>query len=158
MSGLPPDVVASLTLLAIPEMGVPPFSCRGATQSLEPIGASMVLARTVNGNAVNLAPPQFQLYRSRISCEDQDPPNSDGFWPGSIVTVYCITELGSTTAGPTRPLVPGSLRTDGQGNSFYRPILSMMITRPIHVEKDEWGATARWQMELEEVGGLGVAG
>lgn len=156
MSGYPPNVIASLTLLAIPEMGIPPFSCRGATQSLDPIREAAVLARTVNGLLVNLAPPQFQLYRSRISCEDQDPPNSDGFWPGSQITVYCLAELGFVNGAATRPMVPGSLRTDGQGNSFYRPILSMTITRPIHVEKDEWSAAVRWQIELEEVGPTGA--
>jgi hypothetical protein len=154
MSGLPPAAPPPLTLLMIPEMGVPPYSARGITQSIEPIAASASLERTVNGRLVNLAPPQFQLYRSKISCEDQDPPNSDGFWPGSVVTVYCVTELGVPPGGAaaTRPMVPGSQRTDGQGNNFYRPILSMMITKPIQVEREEWAASARWQMELEEVG------
>lgn len=154
MSGLPPLALPPLTLLLIPEMGIPPYSARGITQSLTPIAASALVERTVNGRLVNLAPPQFLLYGSTISCDDIDPPNSDGFWPGMIVTVYCVTELGVPPGGAsaTRPMVPNSTRTDGQGNTFYRPILSMMIVKPIHVERDEWSATVRWQMDLEEVG------
>lgn len=154
MSGIPPAALPPLTLLVIPEMGIPPYSARGVTQSLEPIAAAAVTERTVNGRLVNLAPPQMLLYKSTISCEDIDPPNSDGFWPGSVVTVQCVTELGVPPGGAvaTRPMVPNSTRTDGQGNTFYRPILTMMIVKPISVEHDEWGATVRWQIELEEVG------
>jgi hypothetical protein len=142
------------SLLLIPQMGINPYSARGISQSLVPIAGSAVTARTVNGRIINIAPPQFQLYRSTISCEDTDPPASDGFWPGSILTVWCMAELSYPQGGAqaTRPLVPGSLRFDDVNDMFYRPILQMMVTKPISVEKDEWTASVRWQMELEEVG------
>jgi hypothetical protein len=147
--GAPP-----FTLLLIPETGIATYSARGVTQSLEPIEASAVLERTVNGRLVNLSPPQFQLYRSVISCEDVDPPSSDGFFPGAVVTVYCACELGVPFGGfPTRPVVPQSQRTDpATGILFYRPVLTMVISKPISVELSEWTADVRWQMELEELG------
>lgn len=147
---MPPGATPALTLLAIAETGIPPYSARGVTQTLEPIRPAAIFQRTVNGVLVSLSPPQMQKYRSTISCDDQDPPNLDGFWPGDLVTVSCVAELGMFASGANRPVVDGSIRSDGQGNSFYRPILTMLITG-FRIERDEWGAAVRWQMDLEEL-------
>jgi hypothetical protein len=144
MSGLPP-----LTVLNIPELGIPPYSGRGITQTLEPIQAAQVLQRSVNARLINLTPVAFQLYKSTITCDDQDPPNLDGVWPGFPCTVYCIVEIGQAAASFQRPAVPGSTRTDDAGNTFYRPILYMTFMK-FTIDRDEWGAACRWQLELEE--------
>ena len=55
------------TLLVISGNGVPTFASRGATQTLDPIAASSVLRRTVNGGLIDLSPPQMRKYKSTIS-------------------------------------------------------------------------------------------
>ncbi len=139
------------TILALTGMGITPYSARGLTQSLEPIEAIKTARRTINGALKDLSQPQFQKYKSTINGTDQDPPAVDGIWPGMVLTVDCIAELAAPTnsAGPIRPIVPGSQR-DADGFTFYRPRLSMMIVG-FTVTKDEWGATVSWQLQLEEV-------
>jgi hypothetical protein len=140
------------TVLVISPIGLPPYSCRGITDTIEPIAASAQIQRTVNGGLVNLSPAQFQKYRLTLSCSDVDPPAFDGVWPGAILTVDCISELAYLTSGgsPSRPTVDGSERTEGEF-SWYRPRLIVMMTTPWQIQTDEWGATVGWNAEAEEV-------
>ena len=137
-----------LTLYGI---GVPPWSARGASQTLEPIQASQQLRRTVNGELIDISRPEFRKYRSRISCADQQPPAVDGVWPGQVVTVGCISELSYLTAGgaPSRMPVAGSSRTEG-AYTFYRPSLTMRVVS-FSQDTDEYAAEVSWSLELEEV-------
>lgn len=162
------------TLLSIEAVGFPPYSVRGLSQTLEPIGASVQLRRTINGNLRDVSDPLMRKYSSSISGDDQEPPAFDGVWPGLTVTVHCIQELVATeeaaelptdfegvTETPTepvelptsanlgRPHVPGSIRRRG-GFIFYRPILEMLI-RDFDLDRDEWGAVQRWRLQLEEI-------
>lgn len=145
------------TLLVFSSMGIPLYSCRGATQTLKPISQSANLVRDIAGELVDLSFQPFQLYQSTISCTDQRSPAVDQFWPGAIVTVDCVCELagqGSTgggTNGYGRTPVEGSERTEGEF-TFYRPRLTMMIT-DYNIETPEWDGEVTWQMSLEEVGG-----
>ena len=139
------------TLLVLTGMGIPPYSARGATQVLVPISASANIRRTVNGALINLSPSQFTKYSSTISCEDVNPPANDGMFPGALITVDCVAELARLTAGsPERPVVEGSEREVGPW-TLYRPRLTMMLTAPLEVATDEWGATVSWSAEFEEV-------
>jgi hypothetical protein len=138
------------TLLVLSGIGVPDYSARGLTQTLEPIEASSSLRRTVNGALKDLSYAQFRKYKSTVSCQDQEPPAIDGVWPGHVVTVDCVTELSYPSGGsPARPVVLGSARTEG-AFVFYRPALQMRVTG-FSVSRDEYGAAVQWQMELEEV-------
>lgn len=139
------------TLLVLSTFGVPPYSARGLTQTLEPIEASVVMRRTVNGALLDLSASQFRKYRSTIACDDQQPPAVDGVWPGRLVTVDCAAELSFLTSGgsPGRPVVTGSSRVEGVF-TFYRPQLSMRVTA-FSVNRDEYNAAVNWQMTLEEV-------
>jgi len=139
------------TLLTLAGVGVPPYSARGLTQTLEPIEASVQLRRTVNGALVDLSDALFRKYRSTIACQDQEPPAVDGVWPGQIVTVECVAELCFVTAGgsPARLTVENSERNDG-AFIFYRPILTMRVTG-FSVTRDEYGSAVSWQLQLEEV-------
>jgi hypothetical protein len=138
------------TLLVLTGIGVPDYSARGLTQTLEPIEAAISLRRTVNGGLKDLSFAQFRKYKSSISCRDQEPPAVDGVWPGRVVTVDCIAELSYPTGGsPARPVVSGSTRTQG-GFVFYRPQLQMLVTG-FSTNRDEYGADVQWQMDLEEV-------
>lgn len=140
----------SNTLLLLSGIGVPDYSARGLTQTLEPIEASANLRRTINGALKDLSFAQFRKYKSTISCQDQEPPAVDGVWPGRVVTVDCVAELSYPTGGaPARTIVAGSSRTDG-AFIFYRPQLQMLVTR-FSVNRDEYGASVQWQMDLEEV-------
>jgi len=138
------------TVLRLSGMGIPPFSIRGASQSLEPISAAADLVRSVNGELLDLSQAQFQKYQSTISCNDQQPPSIDGNWPGKTVVVDCIAELpmplGHTAA---KPVVAGSERTDGDW-TFYRPQLTMRIMSYTQT-RDEYGDVVSWQMVLEEI-------
>ena len=138
-------------VLTLSGIGVPPYSARGASQTLEPIEAARQLRRTVNGALIDLSRPEFRKYRSTISCADQQPPAIDGVWPGRVVTVDCISELSYRTSGgtPGRTVVPGSSRTEGD-YTFYRPQLTMRVVS-FSQDTDEYGATVSWSLELEEV-------
>lgn len=140
------------TVLELTGMGIAPYSTRGATQTLEPIGAASAgIYRDVNGGLHNVGSGSFQKYRSTIQCQDQRPAILDGVWPGKAVTVKCIQELSYVTAGgsPARTVVSGSSRTEGD-LTYYRPQLSMMVTG-FSVQTDEYGADVSWRLDLEEV-------
>lgn len=146
-----PTLPASGTLLVISGPGIPDFAARGLTQSLDPIDASAVTARTVNGTLIDLSPAQMRKYTSTISCTDVDGPALDGIWPGMPLTVDCVAELGYATTGgtPQRPVVTGSERVVG-GYTYYRPRLEMLVTK-YSVSVDEYGAAVAWSLELAEI-------
>ena len=138
------------TLLVLAGIGLPPYAARGLHQTLEPAAAGVNMRRTVNGGLVNLAPPQFAKYKSRVTGNDQQPPAIDGIFPGLPVTVDCIAELAFTaSAAAERPMVPGSDHVEG-AFTFYRPQLEMLITG-FSVDTDEWGAQISWTLDLEEI-------
>ena len=142
--------MADETLLTLSGIGVPPYSARGLTQSLEPIDGAVQLRRTVNGALADLSYEPFRKYKSTISGQDQEPPAVDGVWPGQLVEVGCIAELCFLTSagGPARTAVAGSERVEGDF-SFYRPVLTMRVAG-FSVSRDEYGAAVSWQMQLEE--------
>jgi len=142
--------IAALTLLELSGIGVSPYSARGLSQTLDPIAAASQLRRTVNGNLKDLSAPQFRKYVSAISCNDQNAPALDGVWPGLELTVDCVATLSFKTGGtPQRPVVPGSLRTEGEF-TIYRPRLLMKVVS-YSEQEDEWGAVISWTLNLEEV-------
>ena len=61
-------------VLTLSGIGVPPYSARGASQTLEPIASSQQLRRTINGELIDISRAEFRKYRSTISCVDQQPP------------------------------------------------------------------------------------
>lgn len=139
------------TLLRLSGAEVPPFSARGLTQTLEPISQAIKLERAVNGELLDLSIPSMRLYRSRISCNDLNPPAIDGLWPGMTVTVECIAELCFPTATPSlqqRTAVAGSTRTEGDF-TFYRPVLTM-VCMGFNTSTDEYGAAVSWSYDFEE--------
>lgn len=138
------------TMLVLAGIGVPPYSARGLTQTLDPIEAAGSQRRTVNGTLVDLSLSQFRKYRSTIRGRDQQAPALDGVWPGQSVTVSCTAELCCLAAvAPAKPVVSGSQRTEGSF-IFYRPQLVMQVVG-FTTERDEYGATTSWTLELEEV-------
>jgi len=146
---LVPNAYTQLRLIGV---GVPPYSARGLSQSLEPIDQASQMKRTVNGSLDDISFPLFQKYKSTISGTDQRPPNFDGRWPGRVVTVDCIAELSYTPDEgdtPQRVVVPGSSRIEG-AHVTYRPRLTMRIIN-FNMNKDEYGAQIDWSLDLEEV-------
>jgi hypothetical protein len=138
------------TLLVLSGVGVPRYSARGLSQTLEPIDASSQIHRTIDGGMRDLSLPQFRKYRSTLTARDQRPPSVDGKWPGQVVTVDCVQELSCLAAGvPARTVVPGSDHVE-EGFKFYRPRLVMMVIK-FSMGLDEWGADQSWSMDLEEV-------
>ena len=147
----PSERMTGTTLLVISGPGMPPYAARGLTQTLDPIDASAVVGRTVNGALIDLSPPQMRKYKSEISCTDWEAPALDGVWPGMLLTVDCVPELGYLTAGgsPARTVVPGSSRVDGAW-TYYRPRLDMLVVN-YTVSRDEYGHAIDWSLSLEEV-------
>ncbi len=139
------------TLLVISGPGIADYSARGLTQTLDPIDAASVLARTVNGTLIDLSPQRMRKYKSTISCSDMNTPALDGIWPGMQLTVDCVSELGYATATgtPGRTVVPDSPRVVGNW-TFYRPRLEMRVMS-YTVSQDEYGAAVSWQLDLEEI-------
>lgn len=146
------QLAAGNTLLTITTPGVPPYSARGLSQSLEPIDETSQLRRTINGDLKDLSVTQFRKYKSTISGDDQDPPAMAGMWPGRLLAVECISELCYMTANGSgleeRTVVDGSRRVDGDF-TFYRPALNMRLVN-YKVDTDEWGRAVSWSMDLEE--------
>lgn len=142
------------TDLQLFSMGVPFYSARGLTQTLTPIasvaGNRQNLRRTIGGQLVNITPPQFLKYSTKISGKDQRPPSLDGIWPGSPITVFCISYLAYPQGGTAqRTEVSGSSFLEN-GFVFYRPALTCLIIN-FSDEQGEWTGDDTWQLELEEV-------
>lgn len=140
------------TLLTLSAIDIPPYSARGLRQTLELLDQSSNIMRTWNGGLRDLTLSQFRKYKSQISCDDQQPPASDGLWQGRILTVGCAAELSYKTGlvgAPFRTPVAGSSRVEGDF-TFYRPSLSMMVMS-CSLDWAEWEAGESWSMDLEEV-------
>ena len=145
--GAPPN---SQTMLSISVMGVPLYSARGLSQTLEPIDASKNLRRSINGILTDIAHEQFRKYKSKISCTDMRTPAIDGIWPGLTIVVDCVAYLSYPVGGSAhRDVVSGSLFTE-DNFVFYRPRLTMMVTA-YTAQVDEWAATVPWELDLEEL-------
>ncbi len=139
------------TDLIISPDGPPSFSARGVEQTFEPIAVAAPV-RTVNGNLVNLAPPQFQKFRSTLTCTDVDPPAFSELWVGSIVSVACIEEVGYLTITGNAPFGRTVVRTRIGGDfTFVRLDLLMMVMEPWRQTRNEAAGTTSWQLVLEEV-------
>lgn len=145
------DEYDATTVLAISSIGVPPYSARGLTQTVEPIEAAKNNWRTVNGEYIDVSGPQFRKYKSTVSCNDQVPPAFASLWPGRLLTVDCAFHLSYKTDGgsPERPVVSGSSRVEGDF-TIYRPQLQMRCVS-FSQSEDEYGAAIGWSIELEEV-------
>jgi hypothetical protein len=139
------------TLLVISGPGLPTYSSRALSQTLDPIDAAGALVRTVNGGLIDFSASQMRKYRSTITCTDQDAPALDGIWPGMSLVVDCVPELGYLTAGgsPQRTVVPGSSRVASNW-TWYRPRLYMLVVN-YTANTDEWGAAVAWSLDLEEI-------
>ena len=140
----------SLLVISAPS-GLPIYSARGLSQSLEPIEQSNQQGRTVNGALVDLSLAQFRKYKSSITCNDMRSPVIGGVWPGQTVTVECVAELNFYTSGGSaeRNVVSGSSRTEGP-LTYYRPQLVMRVTG-FTVQHDEYRAAVSWTLQLEEL-------
>ena len=149
-SWYPPPPLDGNTWLVLSSMGVPLYSARGLSQTLEPIDGSKSMRRSINGILTDVSHDQFRKYKSKISCTDQRSPAFDGIWPGMTVVVDCIAYLSyPTTGSPQRTVVAGSSFTEGSF-IFYRPQLTMMVTAN-SAQTDEWDANVPWELELEEI-------
>lgn len=144
------------TDLRLDPIGVPPYSARNINQTLEPIDGAAQLARTVNGELIDLSDGEtFRKYKSTISCTDQQMPALSGVWPGMTLTVDCIVELSYLTGSgaPEREIAgttsDPATRTEGSF-TFYRPRLTMMVVG-YSTNFTEWDADIAWRLDLEEV-------
>jgi hypothetical protein len=146
----PGPPIGSQSVLQISVMGVPLYSARGLSQTLEPIAASKNQRRSINGILTNVAHSQFCKYISKITCTDARTPAVDGIWPGLTVVVDCAAFLSYPAGGlPHRTVIAGSAFTEGSF-TFYRPRLTMMITTTT-LQVDEWAGTVPWEIDLEEI-------
>lgn len=140
----------SETMLVLSVMGVPLYSARGLSQTLEPIDASKNMRRSINGVLTDIAHAQFRKYKSKITCTDMRTPAVDGIWPGMTVVVDCVAYLSYPSGGaPQRPPVSGSSYTEGSF-VFYRPRLTMMMVSN-SAQMDEWAGTVPWELDFEEI-------
>ena len=140
------------TLLVISGDGVAPYSARGLTHTLDPVGEAAVVARSVNGTLVNLSPPQFRKFKSTISCTDVSSPALAALWPGVVVDVDCVSEITYRTSlgSPVPDRAVAGSRTEGD-YTYDRLRLTMMVVAPWTQSTDEYGASVLWQLELAEV-------
>jgi hypothetical protein len=146
--GAPPN---NETLLAISVMGVPFYSARGLSQTLETIDGAKMMRRSINGVLTDLAHTQFRKYKSKISCTDIRAPALDGIWPGMTVVVDCAAYLTYPVGGtPQRPVVPGTTPFTEGSHVMYQPRLTMLVTTYTS-QYDEYPCDVAWELELEEV-------
>lgn len=131
-------------------VNIPPYSTRGATQTLTPIPAATQQKRDVNAVLVDIADPLFRKFSSVVTSNDQQVP--EFVFPGATVVVDCLTELSRKTVGggaAIRTVVAGSERVDGD-YTFYRPQMTMKVVA-WNINRDDWGAISSWALSLEEV-------
>lgn len=131
-------------------LNIPPYSTRAATQTLQPIGGSSQLKRTVNAVLTNVGDAAFRKFVSVITSNDQQVP--EFIFPGLQVTVDCLVELSRKTiggGGAIRTVVGGSERVDG-AFTFYRPQLIMRVVM-FAINRDDYQAISGWSLNLEEV-------
>lgn len=145
----PTGPTSDSTVLILDPIGTPDYSARGITETLEVLGGD--LRRTINGELLNLTPTQFRKFRLTWSCDDMDSPALNAIYPGDLLTVAAITELGYLTAtgSPDRPVADGSSRIVGIF-TFYRPVLDVRVAS-WQIETNEWGAATGWRMVAEEL-------
>lgn len=103
--------------------------------SVEHIAQASQLARTVNGELLDISLPQFRKVRATISCTDQEAPVLTEVWPGKQVTVDFVIETG-ISEGSTGD-------TAGQVSKTMR-VVSWNTSR------DEPEAQTQWEIVLEE--------
>lgn len=139
------------TLLILSGMGIPSFSCRGATQTLTPIQAALDQRRSVNGELLDLSYNQFRKYISKITCTDIESPSLDQIWPGAEIEIGCICELTylTTRGSAGREAVSGSTVIRGD-YTVYRPVLAMLVTS-FSLQHDEYGRAIAWELDSEEI-------
>jgi hypothetical protein len=138
------------TLLVLSGMGVPRYSARGITQTLEAIDEAKHIERAINGGLIDFGYAPFRKYKTTITGDDQRPPAVEGVWPGKIITVDCVAELSVVQSMPLeRTPVPGSEYIE-DGYVFYRPRLVMMVFG-FQMTADEWKAGVGWSLNAEEV-------
>ncbi|RWF44302.1 MAG: hypothetical protein EOS65_02690 [Mesorhizobium sp.] len=148
--------MTEMTLLRLDPIGIPPYSARNINQTLDPIDSAAQLARTVNGEMIDMSDgTTFRKYKSTISCTDQQMPALSGIWPGMTLTVDCVAELCYLTAtgSPERDLADTTAdpATRTEGNfTFYRPKLTMMVVA-FSTNITEWDCDLAWRLDLEEV-------
>lgn len=139
------------TLMQVAPFGMSPFSVRGINQSLDLISAALNFRRTVNGKLIKISPPQFTKYKTSVTCTDMDSPAITGRALGAVVVFDSVVELSYVTLGglgPERAVVLGSERIQGD-LTFYRPQMTMIIIS-VSVNKNEWGASVSYQIDMEE--------
>ncbi|RPH72716.1 MAG: hypothetical protein EHM78_02095 [Myxococcaceae bacterium] len=136
------------TLLEISGAGLPPYSARGLTQTLAPIQQAAQMRRSINGKLIDVSLPQFKLFASSVSGADQRPPFA--YFPGTLVTVRCLSFLSYKTSGGAqeRDAVPGSHVVEGAW-TYYRPVLVMRVMS-FSISEEEWAAGVNWSVALEE--------
>lgn len=141
------------TVLRLSGIGVMPFSAAGLKQSLDPIDESKQIERTINGELIDFSYAPMQKYKSTITGSDCRPPALDGKWPGTRVTVDCITTLAFLNDGSNTfsrdPVDYDTAVWFEQGFCVYRPRLDMMVL-DFSFDEDEYGAVVGWKMDLAE--------
>lgn len=163
--------------LILTKGGLPPLSARGCIQQLFPL-ESGELRRTINGVLIYTGQPLVHKYRSIITCEDKASLAFEGLWRGSELLVGCVQRLwqeshqrevilerdpveGSIFAVNSkqkvmkiREVVGRKVSVEGGGTEqifiCYRPWLKMRVVS-FTLSTNEWGLTAGWRLELEEV-------
>lgn len=131
----------------IAALGLGDGSGLGIRESLRPIENGQ-RRRTINGVLRNTGRPEFRLYELELSSDDVQPPALGNLWPGSIVSVVPISEIGVVVPAwqlrfpVTRALEPSSVRgrlPDGRplrvdySASFSTFTLPAMQSTPVRI-------------------------
>lgn len=120
------------TLLRIDSISFVDWAVRGIRMTLEPIEQAAQLVRDCRFTLVDISLPASRKYKFSITCTDQDAPVLTDVWPGHVINIDCIPNMGVVNS------------TDG--------VLSMnAMVRTWRVEGDEYGAEVAWQLEGEQV-------
>lgn len=120
------------TLLRIDSISFVDWAVRGITVTLEPIEQAISLARDCRGELVDISLAQFQKYRFSITCTDQDAPVLTDVWPGKVINIDLIPNMGVVNS------------TEGVVS------LHAMVTR-WNVSGEEYEAAVAWQLSGEEI-------
>ena len=151
---MPLPAAGGTNLVLYSPMGVPFYSARNLTQTIEAIKEKDQAERNVNGNLVDLSlPGLFEKYITKVTCKDMNAPMIGGVWQGQTLVIDCCCELAypSSVDTPPRPLATGTtVRDDGNGTKFIYPKLTVML-RTISFGFEEYPHQYNWALGFEEV-------
>lgn len=140
--------------LILNPIGISEWAQRGLIQTYEKHPFSYQEADTVNGEAINMAPPTFRKWITTITCTDMRAPPLHGIWGGQTLVLHCISPFNYKEGTPEgkyeRPYRTDHPPWSEDGFRLYYPIMDVEV-QTFTSSDNKWQASINWQLVLKEL-------